>query len=76
MLSIGKTKLDGILEFLKVMQHQHHKIKRVCETQMLPIFANSKDGQNHKEKSSNIYYLEILTNVVFFLSKDLVKYQD
>ena len=57
------------------------KTRCVCETQMPPIMANSKDGQGHKDKyldtsrmivsrnahvqyeSSNIYYLEVMTNV-------------
>ena len=48
---------------------------------MPPIIANSKDGQGHKDKyldtsrntrnahvqyeSCNIYYLEVMTNVIF-----------
>ena len=40
------------------------KTRCVCETQMLPIMANSKDGQGHKDKylatSRNILSQEML----------------
>ena len=58
----------------------------VCETQMPPIIANSKDDQGHKDnmfiivglitrnalvqyESSNTYYLEVMTNVIFFKNR-------
>ena len=56
---------------------------------MPPVMANSKDGQDHKDKyfeknretrndhpqygSSNIYFLEVMANVNFFFNRSNVK---
>ena len=41
-----------IRDFIKKKKHQKNppKTRCVCDTQMPPIMANSKDGQGHKDK--------------------------
>ena len=56
-LRIFENKSKRPFSFLLLVYSKKHYTRCVCETQMLPIMANSKDGQGHKNK-----YLDTCTS--------------
>ena len=67
--------LLSIAFFCSISFHKNYKLTRcVCDTQMPPIMANSKDGQGHKDKYLDTSKKNLVTRIAHVQYESSIKY--